>query len=189
MHDTIAFEPLQLRKVTDRVIPPRAPKGDERDSLLEMIRTKVRVSNFRLIIHAVRTLLFLVFKKLKFIYIFFCQSFNLRPAAVQRPPSIQGPKTNLRVAAILEKANSIRQVSLSDYYSRRVFLIFSLSQHQLTKLLLIIELGIGWKWWRWWCWLEWFLNILWNENTVITISDSRWSWMFFLLRFLSWNQV
>lgn len=49
-------------------------------------------------------------------HIFFCQSFNLRPAAVQRPPRIQGPKTNLRVAAILEKANAIRQVSLSLSY-------------------------------------------------------------------------
>ncbi|KAJ1387592.1 hypothetical protein SESBI_39861 [Sesbania bispinosa] len=36
------------------------------------------------------------------------KSFNLKPAAVTRP-RIQGPKTNLRVAAILEKANAIRQ--------------------------------------------------------------------------------
>ncbi|WOH08069.1 hypothetical protein DCAR_0727506 [Daucus carota subsp. sativus] len=36
------------------------------------------------------------------------KSFNLKPAVVTRP-SIQGPKTNLRVAAILEKANAIRQ--------------------------------------------------------------------------------
>nr|KYP47434.1 Protein SCAR2 [Cajanus cajan] len=71
-----ALDKSRLKKVAERVMPPRAPKGDERDSLLEMIRTK---------------------------------SFNLRPAVVQRPPSIQGPKTNLRVAAILEKANSIRQ--------------------------------------------------------------------------------
>ncbi|KAI3678367.1 hypothetical protein L6452_37656 [Arctium lappa] len=33
------------------------------------------------------------------------KSFNLKPA-VQTSPSIQGPKTNLRVAAILEKANA-----------------------------------------------------------------------------------
>ncbi|KAG5014270.1 hypothetical protein GLYMA_09G279900v4 [Glycine max] len=71
-----ALDKSRLRKVTERVMPPRAPKEDERESLLEMIRSK---------------------------------SFNLRPAAVQRPPSIQGPKTNLRVAAILEKANAIRQ--------------------------------------------------------------------------------
>ncbi|XP_027928457.1 protein SCAR2-like [Vigna unguiculata] len=71
-----ALDKSRLRKVTERVMPPRAAKGDERDSLLEMIRTK---------------------------------SFNLRPAAVNRPPSIGGPKTNLRVAAILEKANAIRQ--------------------------------------------------------------------------------
>ncbi|XP_047337096.1 protein SCAR2-like isoform X2 [Impatiens glandulifera] len=36
------------------------------------------------------------------------KSFNLKPTAVTRP-SVQGPKTNLNVAAILEKANSIRQ--------------------------------------------------------------------------------
>ncbi|KOM57291.1 hypothetical protein LR48_Vigan11g032300 [Vigna angularis] len=71
-----ALDKSRLRKVTERVMAPRAAKGDERDSLLEMIRTK---------------------------------SFNLRPAAVNRPPSIGGPKTNLRVAAILEKANAIRQ--------------------------------------------------------------------------------
>lgn len=36
------------------------------------------------------------------------KSFNLKPAVVTRP-SFQGPQTNLRVAAILEKANAIRQ--------------------------------------------------------------------------------
>ncbi|XP_019446613.1 PREDICTED: protein SCAR2-like isoform X2 [Lupinus angustifolius] len=35
------------------------------------------------------------------------KSFNLKPAAATRP-SIQGPKTNLKLAAILEKANAIR---------------------------------------------------------------------------------
>ncbi|CAJ2670909.1 unnamed protein product [Trifolium pratense] len=70
-----ALDKSRLRKVTDRVRPQIAPKVDDRDSLLEQIRTK---------------------------------SFNLRTAVVTRP-NIQGPKTNLRVAAILEKANSIRQ--------------------------------------------------------------------------------
>ncbi|EXB65623.1 hypothetical protein L484_025889 [Morus notabilis] len=67
----------QLRKVTERVWPQIGPKADERDSLLEQIRTK---------------------------------SFNLKPAAATRP-SIPGPtpKTNLKVAEILEKANTIRQ--------------------------------------------------------------------------------
>ncbi|EXB74344.1 hypothetical protein L484_001553 [Morus notabilis] len=39
------------------------------------------------------------------------KSFNLKPAAATRP-SIPGPtpKTNLKVAAILEKANAIRQL-------------------------------------------------------------------------------
>ncbi|XP_057801104.1 protein SCAR2-like isoform X2 [Salvia miltiorrhiza] len=36
------------------------------------------------------------------------KSFNLKPTATTRP-SIQGPNTNLKVAAILEKANAIRQ--------------------------------------------------------------------------------
>ncbi|KAI3472849.1 hypothetical protein Pfo_029978 [Paulownia fortunei] len=36
------------------------------------------------------------------------QSFNLKPAMALRP-SIRGPNTNLKVAAILEKANAIRQ--------------------------------------------------------------------------------
>ncbi|KAK7294786.1 hypothetical protein RJT34_17682 [Clitoria ternatea] len=70
-----ALDKSRLRKVTERVMSQRAQKEDERDSLLEQIRSK---------------------------------SFNLRPALVKRP-SIQGPKTNLRVAAILEKANAIRQ--------------------------------------------------------------------------------
>ncbi|XP_022767841.1 protein SCAR2-like isoform X2 [Durio zibethinus] len=70
-----AHDKSKLRKVTERIRPPIIPKVEERDSLLEQIRTK---------------------------------SFNLKPAVVTRP-SVQGPKTNLRVAAILEKANAIRQ--------------------------------------------------------------------------------
>ncbi|XP_061375824.1 protein SCAR2 isoform X2 [Gastrolobium bilobum] len=70
-----AHDKSTLRRVTERVMPEIAPKVDERDSLLEQIRTK---------------------------------SFNLKPAVDTRP-SIQGP-TNLKFAAILEKANAIRQV-------------------------------------------------------------------------------
>ncbi|KAL2509820.1 protein SCAR2-like [Forsythia ovata] len=70
----VARDKSKLRKVTER-IRPEIQKVDERDSLLEQIRTK---------------------------------SFNLKPAVSNRP-SIQGPKTNLNVAAILEKANAIRQ--------------------------------------------------------------------------------
>lgn len=69
-----AHDKSKLRKVTERARRP-IPKVDERDSLLEQIRTK---------------------------------SFSLKPAIPTRP-SIGGPKTNLKVAAILEKANSIRQ--------------------------------------------------------------------------------
>ncbi|CAL0313076.1 unnamed protein product [Lupinus luteus] len=72
-----AFDKSRLRKVTDRVRPQLAPKVDERDSLLEQIRTK---------------------------------SFNLKPAVTASTRrSIQGPRTNLTVAAMLEKANAIRQ--------------------------------------------------------------------------------
>lgn len=47
MHNTLLLplNPLQLRRVTERVMPELAPKVDERDSLLEQIRTKVRVCN------------------------------------------------------------------------------------------------------------------------------------------------
>ncbi|CAN1303423.1 Protein SCAR2 [Linum perenne] len=73
-----AIDKSKLRKAAERV----QPKEEERDTLLEQIRTK---------------------------------SFNLKPAAATRPsmrpgmPGIHGPKTNLKVAAILEKANAIRQ--------------------------------------------------------------------------------
>ncbi|KAL6534485.1 hypothetical protein OROHE_013410 [Orobanche hederae] len=69
-----ALDKSKLRKVTERVMP-QIQKVDERDSLLEQIRTK---------------------------------SFNLRPSLASRP-SIRGPNTNLKVAAIVEKANAIRQ--------------------------------------------------------------------------------
>ncbi|XP_073143571.1 protein SCAR2-like isoform X2 [Henckelia pumila] len=73
--DTVtALDKSKLRKVTPR-IKAEIPKVEEKDSLLEQIRTK---------------------------------SFNLRPALATKP-SIRGPRTNLKVAAILEKANAIRQ--------------------------------------------------------------------------------
>ncbi|KAE9610826.1 hypothetical protein Lal_00030078 [Lupinus albus] len=71
----VAHDKSKLRKVTERVVPQTAPNVQERDSLLEQIRTR---------------------------------SFNLKPAVATRP-SFQGPKTNLKLAAILEKANAIRQ--------------------------------------------------------------------------------
>ncbi|XP_075517257.1 protein SCAR2-like isoform X1 [Primulina tabacum] len=69
-----ALDKSKLRKVTPRV-KAEIQKEEERDSLLEQIRTK---------------------------------SFNLKPALATKP-SIRGPRTNLKVAAILEKANAIRQ--------------------------------------------------------------------------------
>ncbi|WOH10918.1 hypothetical protein DCAR_0830395 [Daucus carota subsp. sativus] len=73
-----AHDRSMLKKVKERP-RPEIQKVDDRDSLLQQIRTK---------------------------------SFNLKPAVATRP-SIQGPKTNLRFAAILEKANAIRQ-ALAD---------------------------------------------------------------------------
>ncbi|KAK4795875.1 hypothetical protein SAY86_028201 [Trapa natans] len=71
-----AHDRSKLKKVAERVRPHIAPKQEERNSLLEQIRTK---------------------------------SFNLKPATVTRPSIQQGPQTNLKFAAILEKANAIRQ--------------------------------------------------------------------------------
>ncbi|XP_042512258.1 protein SCAR2-like isoform X2 [Macadamia integrifolia] len=71
-----------LKKVTQQARPQIAQKMDERDSLLEQIRTK---------------------------------SFNLKPTTgrsmLTTRSIIQGPRTNLKVAAILEKANAIRQAT------------------------------------------------------------------------------
>ncbi|KAE8717371.1 hypothetical protein F3Y22_tig00110050pilonHSYRG00115 [Hibiscus syriacus] len=74
--DVAAHDNSKMRKETEQKRPPIIPKVDERDSLLEQIRTK---------------------------------SFNLKPAVVLTGPRVQGPKTNIRIAAILEKANAIRQ--------------------------------------------------------------------------------
>ncbi|KAL1545437.1 SCAR-like protein 1 [Salvia divinorum] len=75
--DDVSFlDKSKLRKVTERV-RPEIQKVEERDSLLEQIRTK---------------------------------SFNLKPAMASRPSiRTQAPNTNLKVVAILEKANAIRQ--------------------------------------------------------------------------------
>ncbi|XP_057513043.1 protein SCAR2-like isoform X2 [Actinidia eriantha] len=72
----VAHDKSKLRKVTERIRPHVGQKIEERDSLLEQIRTK---------------------------------SFNLKPAVLTRPSIQGGPKTNLKVSAILEKANAIRQ--------------------------------------------------------------------------------
>lgn len=65
---------MQLRKASDRVRPQIAPKVDERDSLLEQIRSKVRASKFYLVLHAILTQLILVFRNLKLIIFFFSPS-------------------------------------------------------------------------------------------------------------------
>lgn len=50
--------------------------------------------------------------------VLFMQSVNLKPAVATRPSIQTGPRTDLRVAAILEKANTIRMVrySLSIFF-------------------------------------------------------------------------
>ncbi|KAJ8436978.1 hypothetical protein Cgig2_012265 [Carnegiea gigantea] len=73
----------QLRKIVGRAHSMVRPKTDDRDSLLDQIRNKVTDNALS-------------------------QSFNLRPAVMDRP-NVQGPRTNLRVAAILQKASNIRQ--------------------------------------------------------------------------------
>jgi hypothetical protein len=104
-------------------MPQIEPKVDERDSWLEQIRTKVQTCNLRF--HPFYFQIILVFK----ITLWFSQSFNLKPAVATRP-RIQGPKTNMKLAAILEKANSIRQVSppsFSVYYFWLPLLIYPFS--------------------------------------------------------------
>ncbi|XP_073290171.1 uncharacterized protein [Primulina huaijiensis] len=77
--DTVtALDNTKLRKVTPQV-KAEIQKVEERESLLEQIRTK---------------------------------SFNLKPALATNP-IIRGHRTNLKVAAILEKAKAIRQ-ALAD---------------------------------------------------------------------------
>lgn len=46
---------------------------------------------------------------LKQVY-FTAQSFNLKPVLAKRPNVMGGPRTNLQVVAILERAHAIRQV-------------------------------------------------------------------------------
>ncbi|XP_049352549.1 protein SCAR2 isoform X1 [Solanum verrucosum] len=88
---------LQLRKVTERAMP-EIPKVDERDSLLQLRKVTERAMPEIPKVDERDSLLEQIRKK----------SFNLKPTVATRP-SIQGPQTNLRVAAILEKAKTIRQ--------------------------------------------------------------------------------
>ncbi|GAB2272113.1 hypothetical protein Dimus_006932 [Dionaea muscipula] len=92
---------LQLRKVGERAKPQVEQKVEEREMLIDVLQLRkvgerakspVPMEEDRdALLQQIRN-----------------KSFHLKPAAVTRP-SIQGPKTNLKVAAILEKANTIRQ--------------------------------------------------------------------------------
>lgn len=88
---------LQLRKVTERA-RPEIQKVDEKDSLLQLRKVTERAMPEIPKVDERDSLLEQIRKK----------SFNLKPTVATRP-SIQGPQTNLRVAAILEKAKTIRQ--------------------------------------------------------------------------------
>ncbi|KAJ8533117.1 hypothetical protein K7X08_016006 [Anisodus acutangulus] len=88
---------LQLRKVTERA-RPEIQKVDEIDSLLQLRKVTERVRPEIQKVDERDSLLEQIRKK----------SFNLKPTVATRL-SIQGPQTNLRVAAILEKAKTIRQ--------------------------------------------------------------------------------
>ncbi|XP_059305296.1 protein SCAR2-like isoform X1 [Lycium ferocissimum] len=95
--DLAAHDKSKLRKVTERVIP-EIQKVDERDSFLQLRKVPERVRPEIQNVDERDSLLEQIRKK----------SFNLKPTVATRP-SIQGPLTNLRVAAILEKAKTIRQ--------------------------------------------------------------------------------
>jgi hypothetical protein len=54
---------------------------------------------------------------------------------------VQGPKTNLKVAAILEKANAIRQVCLSLSLSLLCVIVYM----NIIIMMSTFETGIDWK--------------------------------------------
>jgi hypothetical protein len=56
---------------------------------------------------------------------------------------VQGPKTNLKVAAILEKANAIRQVCLS--LSLSLSLLCVIVYMNIIIMMSTFETGIDWK--------------------------------------------
>lgn len=138
---------LQLRKASERI--QTVTKPNERNSLLEQIRTKVIAaiffpfSTFLLYQSTSRNLLQVLIQK----FSRFGQSFNLKPAVAAKP-IIHGPNTNLNVVAILEKANAIRQVNLISG-----FLVFFVCHsksysHYLSVILLkflCCDIGICWK--------------------------------------------
>ncbi|CAI9301614.1 unnamed protein product [Lactuca saligna] len=90
-----AHDKSKLRKVSERAKPEI--QEEERDTLLPLRKVSERARPQIPKEEERDTLLEQIRAK----------SFNLKPA-VQTRPIIQGPSTNLRVAAILEKANAIR---------------------------------------------------------------------------------
>ncbi|KAG8061500.1 hypothetical protein GUJ93_ZPchr0003g17025 [Zizania palustris] len=80
-----AHDRSTMRKVSERVPPTNNPKPNERNLLLEQIRNK---------------------------------TFNLKPVGSAKPTTVRAPARtstrNLKVAAIIEKANAIRQAVGSD---------------------------------------------------------------------------
>lgn len=118
--DLAAHDKSKLRKVSERV-RPEIPKVDERDSLLQLRKVTERVRpeiqqvdendsflQLRKVTERVRPEIQKVDERDSLLEQIRKKSFNLKPTVATRP-SIQGPQTNLRVAAILEKAKTIRQ--------------------------------------------------------------------------------
>ncbi|XLS78646.1 hypothetical protein HN51_062871 [Arachis hypogaea] len=142
----VALDRSKLRKVSERVISPKPPKLDERNSLLEKIRSK---------------------------------SFNLRPTAATRP-IMEGPKTNLRVAAILDKANSIRQVFLS--LTRTAGKIFVKLNSRLNKCGVISpRFDVGVKEIE-----SWTVRLLPSRQDLLSATDAYGFWLSILKS--TWSQ-
>jgi hypothetical protein len=119
----MAYMSGQLMKVAfkEPVIRP-LPLPDERQAILEQIRTKVS--------HPFSTELcqtVLLHQPIKYrakdfeLSFFFFQSFNLRHTEKEKKEPVVRPVTNINVAAILEKANAIRQVHVTTIFSALLF--------------------------------------------------------------------
>ncbi|KAH9610032.1 hypothetical protein KSS87_016383 [Heliosperma pusillum] len=93
---------VQLRKVSERVKQETEPRTEETESprmqlrKVENTQAGPKVEERDSLFEQIRN-----------------KSFNLKPAVAARP-NIQGPRTNLKVAAILEKASNIRQAMVGS---------------------------------------------------------------------------
>jgi len=128
----MAYMSEQLMKVAfkEPVIRP-LPLPDERQAILEQIRTKVSLYLFLFAVcHPFSTELcqtVLLHQPIKYrakdleLSFFFFLSFNLRHTEKEKKEPVVRPVTNINVAAILEKANAIRQVRVTTIFSALLF--------------------------------------------------------------------